>query len=968
MGRGKQFFILFLILIMGAGCIYLGILIKNKPKPQEETVLYGNYQEHKISLPVLNAEKGEEYLHMTRNASGSVELFTVLYNEEKNLVRGYKKYRLNDKLAWDEVEEEWMALEFFSDTSYVIRLMAYAETGSLYLILHDMAAAAPISDEIVRVSTDNTVEHVGVKALYRTYEDGTPIQLTHMMIANNAICITNELNECYAYSLVTGEMLTGSITHAPYALTSDGTQLYFMNQDCNSVIYGTLEAETNLSDTIGGLTVLPSYRNLWEHSVIYEAGETEFELIDYRLCYFNNTLYLACQDGIYSAASKDAEWQLLLSGINCIFGRPSVVQQNFFESNGALYSFSKDRTNNYYFTQYSRPVLENEDDLEKDDNRTTLRITSYRRRAVITEAVVAFQQKNPNIHVIYEVALDKNPQMTIAEYQAQIDSALQNGTAPDLLICDELDYRSYMSAGYFESISDLMKPMYTSANLYGNVTNALAQTKIYVTPAKFRAYFSYGSRETITHMNDLSALAEWCTKKDTRVFSEFSTAQLLDLLCSFYEENFLITDTLDLTLLADTLTAFRATAKVTFGSNASDTNWFTLPVSADNPLDPAITKISSAEDFADMLSKLTDTDLFWTTACGRLEPEAIVGITGQSKNIKLAKEFLRTLYSDSVQLQDVGTGIPMGQDALTAWTQYGISESNLTQLTAELQALNHCYSENASLKSAVHQVLELYLLGDLTAEDAANAIVSYQPINPVDSPFTPASDDFNVLFVGDKFTENSGLVTTFTALTKLTYPDVIVNACVHSKESLKEQLKYMEQDNYLTYDRIRNADVVVLQERADSLTSTVQAVSRALSYCKKDARVYYLVTDKETDTDIIQRLSIFENLTVIPVGEFTKYLNNDTMTDITAAHLRSDDSTNALYGYVSALTAYRTIFGTLPKNPDAEALTAETTSNLLAYVPGDGETLQRSHLNLLPTVLERYLSDMTSSNRMQCSQ
>ncbi len=966
MGRGKQFIILFLILILGIGCVYLGIQIKNKPEPQEETVLYGNYQEHEISLPVLNTEKGEEYLHMTRNAAGSVELFTVLYNEDKTLVRGYKKYQLNDKLTWDEVDADWMALEFFSDTSYVIRLMSYADTGSLYLVLHDMAATTPVSDEVVRIGSDNSVEHVGVKALYQTHEDGTPIQLTHMMIANNAICITNEQNECYAYSLVTGELLTGGRTPAPYALASDGSKLFLMNLDCSSVLCGSLTtSDVSTSDIIGGSVALPSYQPLWEQPVVYEAGETEFELLDYRLYYFNDALYLACQDGIYSAASKDANWQLLLTGTDCIFGRPSVVQQNFFESNGALYSFSRDQTDKYYFTQYTRPVLEDDDDRKDNDNRTTLTIASYRRRAVITEAVVTFQRKNPDIHVIYDVALDKNPTLTIAEYRAQIDAAMQNGTAPDILVCDELDYRSYMNAGYFESISDLMKPMYTSANLYGNVANALAQTKIYVTPAKFRAYIAYGSREVITHLNDLPELAEWCTKKEFRVFSEFSTTQLLDLLCSFYEENFMTDTTPDPALLANTLTAFRSTAKVTSGSNTAEPEWYALPVVTDNALDPAITRIDSAEAFADMLTQLSGTDLYWTSACGRVEPESIVGISSHSGNVKLAKEFLRTLYSDSVQLQDVGAGLPMGQDAIAAWSKYGISEAALTQLTAELQTLNHCFTDNTRLKAAVQQVLELFLLGDLTAEDAAAAIVAYQPVTPVDTPFRPAGSAFNALFVGDAFTDTSGLVTTFTALAKLTYPDATVNACVHSQESLKEQLKYMEQDNYLTYDRIRNADVVVLQEKANSLTSTVQAVSRTLSYCKEDARVYYLVTDRENSTDIIKRLSIFENLTIIPVGAFTDYLSGDTMTGITAEHLRSDGAANALYGYVSALTAYRTIFGTLPANPDAEALTAEATGNLLAYVPGDGETIQRSHLNLLPTVLERYLSDLASSEDIQ---
>ncbi len=103
MGRGKQITVLVFITLLLFGCVYLGIQVKNKPKPSlEETVYEGSYKETTISLPVINKDGGEQFLQLLRGLNDSVELYTILYNEDKSMVRGYKKYVLNTELEWEE--------------------------------------------------------------------------------------------------------------------------------------------------------------------------------------------------------------------------------------------------------------------------------------------------------------------------------------------------------------------------------------------------------------------------------------------------------------------------------------------------------------------------------------------------------------------------------------------------------------------------------------------------------------------------------------------------------------------------------------------------------------------------------------------------------------------------------------------------------------------------------------------------
>jgi ABC-type Fe3+ transport system substrate-binding protein len=50
-------------------------------------------------------------------------------------------------------------------------------------------------------------------------------------------------------------------------------------------------------------------------------------------------------------------------------------------------------------------------------------------------------------------------------------------------------------------------------------------------------------------------------------------------------------------------------------------------------------------------------------------PNGIVGINKNSKDTELAKDFVKYLFSEEVQLQHLGDGFPINDKALTAWSQ-----------------------------------------------------------------------------------------------------------------------------------------------------------------------------------------------------------------------------------------------------------------------------------------------------------
>lgn len=719
MGRGKQITVLAFITILLFGCIYLGIQVKNKPEPSvDETPYEGSYKETSIPLPVINKDGGEQFLQLLRGLDDSVELYTILYNEDKSMVRGYKKYVLNSELKWDEAESDWMALQYFSDTTRQIRMLAYADTGSVYVLVHDLAAVTPTCDDIVRIGTDGTVERINVRGLYKTDKDENPIQIETFFIKDNMICFTDQLSNSYAYSLANGTLFAQGENAAKGSIASDGEYLFLLGEGCTKVIPYRI-GDGQADDAI-------PFRDRVTET---DTPEGKYEIMDFSLLSQGDILYLSCQDGIYRYDFKGGAWKQLMRGLDCIFGRPSIAGRNFIAAANVLYMFSRDPSGNYYFTMYSQRTEEEDEKLK----RTDFTILSYERSAVITEAAAAFQHNNPSLRVLYRAAHEEDGTLTVEAYRSQVQKELTESMSIDVLVCDELDYQSYMDSGLFENISDLMKPLYTAAGLYGNVTNAMAQTKIFVTPAKFDIYLMYGKDGLPQNNDSFEALSSLSGKLSTPVLGNMDAEEIAELLSSFYEDTFLVDGSINKDALVQMLTLLPSTVKLSSKDSGDDADkadgedtsgWFGMPSAS---FQAGITLIRSEEDFIAFLASLKDSGADFSDAAGHFIPRGIVGINSKGSNIKTAKEFVRTVYSDSVQQANVGSGIPMQQAAVDAFALDGVSENNLSLLEQCLTAAHTVHTENKGLKEALLAILPQYLSGGITAEEAAEQIMGYTP-------------------------------------------------------------------------------------------------------------------------------------------------------------------------------------------------------------------------------------------------
>ena len=418
-----------------------------------------------------------------------------------------------------------------------------------------------------------------------------------------------------------------------------------------------------------------------------------------------------------------------MTGLDCIFGRPSIIGRDFIATENALYMFSRDLHGNCYFTMYSQRTKAEDEKLKRAD----FTILSYDRSAIITETAAAFQHNNPSLRVLYRVAREEKESLTVEEYRSQVQKELQETNKIDVLVCDELDYQSYMDSGLFENISDLMKPLYTAAGLYGNVTNAMAQTKIFVTPAKFDIYLMYGTNNLTQNNADFAAIAALSQKLSSPVLGSMNAEEIATLLSCFYEETFLKDGNIDKEALNQMLTLLPSVVNFskeetnqgqeTETDSKKNSGWFGMPSSTSVA---GIAKIGSKADLLTFLTALKESETTFSDAAGHFVPRDIVGINNKSNNIKTAKDFVHTMYSDSVQQADVGEGIPMQQEAVDAYADR-ITESNLTLFSQCLQTADMVYTENAELKEALLAVLAPYLDEEITADEATAQIMNYTP-------------------------------------------------------------------------------------------------------------------------------------------------------------------------------------------------------------------------------------------------
>lgn len=192
--------------------------------------------------------------------------------------------------------------------------------------------------------------------------------------------------------------------------------------------------------------------------------------------------------------------------------------------------------------------------------------------------------------------------------------------------------------------------------------------------------------------------------------------------------------------------------------------------------------------------------------------------------------------------------------------------------------------------------------------------VEYDPSMQIDANlcFSSLSLDtekrLNIVFIGNSLTKVGEIPKQFSEIAQLCNVTVNVNTIVHNGYHLYEHIDELK-ENVEELRYLKEADVVVFQEYGAYTETTVNDLQILMGMASKEAYFLYMLTEFDTDPALQRekQLSTIEGLTMIPTG----YVHDTLLKGLYQyeyLHQVNDYHPNFLYGYISALTIYATLF------------------------------------------------------------
>lgn len=937
MGRIREIIVITITVLLLGGCFYLWYLIKNKP---EETTVpvteseYGDYAESDITLPALDTDNGERIVNLVYNkGKDRIELYTEIYNDESSNISGYKEYLLNTSdNSWTENAPDFLGLPEFVSTSMVISDMEYSDNNNLYILLTDINNDPSVPDQIVRILSDSgTLDNVGVKGIYKTDSDGAPIKIMHFCLSGKKIIITDSLDNIYAYDLDSGKLLASAPGYVNNTACADTNYLYSINDNFNTIVKTPLDGsstETSVSSPLAsakssaGSASINSI-NLWTHTSDEKSDITKSEAFDFRLTFSPGceagSIILSCEDGIFGYSEESSSFTELVSGTDCLFGKPSVVQDKFIVAGNVFYALSGNSAGEHFITTYKKP-LKSEETVKKD-----FIISSYKRNPLVKEAVVELARKNKNLNIIYSPATDDNPDLSISDYRDITNKSFKNGTAGDIIVCDDLEMNTLISSKYLLGISQYILPLVAADGLFSNLAKPFTDHQIYAMPAGFTSYMYYGNSSTVSQTASLKSMKDYCNTDSTKIFRSSGFFSISSLIANFYCDSYTDGNKINDALLSDTISSFDQISD-SFPDASTDLDaTFSRLVSADNAAsidDLRIAELNDAESLYDMIS-LSENGCSFSSVNSIYKPYALIAVNASTSNVAAVNSFLNIIFSGSVQSSCAMPVLSVSEDVLDSEiNRYALTlnDSNsdsdnapsvdTSSLKNVLSSLENAYTDNDTLYNGLCTYLELYCSGDIDMDSLIKKIKDYKIDTNDFSTYAPSKNKNTKILIIGSDAISSGTASLDTSLSDAADEyglNVTVTSCIHSDTNLYDQKKYLDDKNYETYDNLRTADIIIVSDNSAAAEGALTTLYDINTNKKKDAIIYYLITDAEKSVPVMHRFSSMA-ISYIPLYKVHSALRENDATSFEA--ISTNTGTNALMTYIDSLTVIRSIFGT----------------------------------------------------------
>lgn len=248
-----------------------------------------------------------------------------------------------------------------------------------------------------------------------------------------------------------------------------------------------LEQDEELDKFISGLT------NNGEKGVYWTSGNYSFLVAMDK----DNTLYLACQDGLYQCTAGESPKQLL-QGTLCSMGDPSNGKYGMLVEDGPVFLVLFSSGLSRFTYDETMPATPDKE----------LKVYSLKKDQTLQQAVSAYQKAYQDVFVKYEVGMSGENGLTAEDAIKALNTEIMAGNGPDVIMLDGLPIESYLAKGMLADLSENLKAAEEKEEFFDNITRVYEEDgKIYAIPTRFRIPLLMGNEEFVSNIQDLSSLS-----------------------------------------------------------------------------------------------------------------------------------------------------------------------------------------------------------------------------------------------------------------------------------------------------------------------------------------------------------------------------------------------------------------------------------------------------------------------------
>lgn len=410
----------------------------------------------------------------------------------------------------------------------------------------------------------------------------------------------------------------------------------------------------------------------------------------------DNTLYLACVDGIYRHVAGGSVMEQIADGM---LNRLSEVS----EKPVSMLQVGKEK---FVILYQDGELLSYEYDAEAPvAPAEEISVYSLYPDETLLFSVNVFREANPDVHVRLETGLSGEDGVTERDAILNLNTRLLAGEGPDLLLLDRMPADSYVEKGILADLSEVTAELKAESRYFENILEGYKQDDgIFVIPFRYSLPLLSGKTSDLEEITDLDTLASAAERLadsgegNHTVMGTYTAEELLEKLYALCADAWVLEDG---RTDEEALRQFLQDAKRIYdaeqrgltqeliqehldnrayaeGNGITEAYYYGMAFQTEKQFlgGQAIAAgyVYSMEDYRYVAAFHKAVEGYdvkkWDTQMKNVFcPEGLVGLSANAQNPEGAKRLLKTLLSVEVQRQGSGEGFPVNADAFDQFVQ-----------------------------------------------------------------------------------------------------------------------------------------------------------------------------------------------------------------------------------------------------------------------------------------------------------